>query len=170
VKVFILAAVTADGFIGRDSDHFVDWSGHEDKKVFVRLTKAAGTMIMGSRTFATIGRALPGRRTIVYTQHPERISVPDVETTTEDPKTLLARLESEGLEAVAICGGAAIYDLFMQAGVVNELYLTVVPVLFGQGIHLFHDRYDLELQLLESTPLIDGSVLLHYALNANLQV
>ena len=162
MKVFIVAALTADGFIGRDSGHTADWTGTEDKKVFVRLTKEAGTMIMGSRTFATIGRALPGRRTIVYTSKPEQITAEGVETTNQEPKELLARLERGGVKAVAICGGASIYALFMQAGVVAELYLTYVPVLFGTGVPLFSQELNTSLELAEETKLADGSVLLHY--------
>jgi dihydrofolate reductase len=162
MKTFLIAAITADGFIGRDSGHTADWTGGEDKKVFVRLTKEAGTMVMGSNTFATIGRALPGRRTIVYTSKPENITAENVETTSEDPATLLTRLEREGAHAVAICGGAAIYNLFMQASLVDELYLTISPLLFGQGLPLFTGPLNAPLELLESTPLADGSVLLHY--------
>lgn len=162
MKVFIIAALTADGFIGQDNGHAADWTGTEDKKVFVRLTKEAGTMIMGSKTLATIGRALPGRRTIVYTNHPEAVTVEGVETTNETPDALLARLAREDVEAVAICGGTTIYDLFLHAGVVNEAYLTYVPQLFGTGVPLSLHPMNLRMELLESTPLSDGSVLCHY--------
>nr|AIA17398.1 Dihydrofolate reductase [uncultured bacterium] len=162
MKVFIIAALTADGFIGRDSGHTADWTGKEDKKVFTRLTKEAGTIVMGSRTFATIGRALPERRNIVYTSRPSEINVEGVETTSEAPAELIARLEKEGATAVAICGGAAIYHLFMSAGVVDELYITYVPVLFGKGVGLFSDELDVQLELQESEALGDGALLVHY--------
>ena len=162
MKVFIIAALTVDGFIGRDSGHSADWTGGEDKKVFVRLTKEAGTMVMGSRTFATIGRALPGRRNIVYTTRPETITAEGVETTSEAPKDLIARLQKEGAKAVAICGGATIYDLFMRENLVDELYLTYVPIVFGHGVSLFSAKLDAKLELAEETELADGSVLLHY--------
>lgn len=164
MKVFIIAAVTADGFIGRDAGHTADWTGSEDKKVFVRLTKEAGTMIMGSRTFDTIGRALPGRRNIVYTSRAEKYAdVADIETTNEAPADLLKRLEGEGAESVAICGGTSIYDLFMSSGLVTELYLTVIPTVFGTGVRLFTSSLTSNLQLLENTSLGDGAILLHYA-------
>src|SRR5262245_4335105 len=131
MKVFMIAAITADGFIGRSSGHSADWTGGADKKLFVGLTKEAGVMVMGSRTFATIGRALPGRRNIVYTSQPDKIQAGGVETTSEAPAELIKRLEGEGAAGLAVCGGATIYDLFIRAGVVDELYLTVVPVLFG---------------------------------------
>nr|AIA16844.1 Dihydrofolate reductase [uncultured bacterium]AIA16927.1 Dihydrofolate reductase [uncultured bacterium] len=162
MKTFIIAAVTADGFIGRDSGHTADWTGGADKKEFVRLTKEAGVVVMGARTFATIGRALPGRRTIVYTTKPEEITAEGVETTNESPRQLLARLEQEGAHAVAICGGATIYDLFMREGLVDELYLTIVPIVFGQGIQLFTGELRAGLDLLEAKQLADSTILLHY--------
>ncbi|HSX30651.1 MAG TPA: dihydrofolate reductase family protein [Candidatus Saccharimonadales bacterium] len=162
MKTFIIAALTADGFIGRSAGHTADWTGSEDKKVFVRLTKEAGVMVLGARTFATIGRALPGRRNIVYTRHPESITSEGVETTLEPPSELLTRLEKEGVTAVAICGGTSIYDLFMQANLVDELYLTVSPLLFGTGVRLFDVPVDVHLELKESSPVGTDSVLLHY--------
>src|SRR5687768_2264949 len=134
MRTFIIAALTADGFIGRDSGHLADWTGKEDKKIFGELTKEAGVIVMGSRTHATIGRALPERRNIVYTSQPEKITAKGVETTNEAPAELVRRLADEGSKALAVCGGATVYDMFMRAGVVDELYLTYVPVLFGKGV------------------------------------
>ena len=162
MRVFIIAALTADGFIGRDGGHTADWTGGEDKKVFVRLTKEAGTIVMGSRTFATIGRALPGRRNIVMTSRPASITAEGVETSDETPEALVKRLGSEGVEALAVCGGGAVYDSFMRAGVVDELYITYVPVLFGRGVTLFAGELNATLDLQEESKLADGSVLLHY--------
>nr|AIA13617.1 Dihydrofolate reductase [uncultured bacterium]AIA13644.1 Dihydrofolate reductase [uncultured bacterium] len=162
MKTFVIAALTADGFIGRDAGHLADWTGQADKKVFTELTKEAGVMVMGSRTFETIGRALPGRRTIVYTKRPEAIAVAGIETTSEDPAQLVARLRADGANGIAICGGASIYSLFMTAGLVDELYITVVGKLFGSGVPLFGERLDVDLDLLEMEHLDEQTVLLHY--------
>jgi dihydrofolate reductase len=162
MKTVLVAAVTADGFIGRDPNHLADWTGKADKKLFVEVTKEAGVMVMGSRTFATIGRALPGRRTIVYTSRPDAITAEGVETTTEDPKALVNRLEKEGAHGLAIAGGASIYQQFMAAGVVDELYITIAPLLFGTGVPLFSGDLNVQLQLLETRTLDDDTVLIHY--------
>lgn len=166
MKVFIIAALTTDGFIGRSAGHTADWTGKADKKVFVELTKQAGVVVMGSRTFATINRALPGRRVIVYTSKPDSIQMEGVETTSETPADLLSRLEKDGCTAVAIGGGGSIYGQFMAAGLVSELYITVVPKLFGQGLPLFDADLDVNLSLIDSKPLDDGAVLLHYRVQA----
>jgi dihydrofolate reductase len=160
MKVFVIAAISADGFIARSVHELADWTSKEDKKVFVELTKRAGVMVMGRTTFQTIGRALPGRRNIVYSHQP--IDVPGVEVTAEDPAALVSRLEREGLTELAVCGGSAIYSLFMQAGVVDELYLTVEPCLFGAGVPLFSADLQTRLRLLETKQLNDNVLLMHY--------
>jgi dihydrofolate reductase len=165
MKVFIVAATTADGFIGRTADHLADWSSKEDKKLFVKLTKEAGTMVMGSKTFATIGRALPGRKTIVYTRDPHESDIDDVTFTNEAPADLVNRLANEGHESLAICGGASIYSLFMESGVVDELYLTIEPVVFGTGVPLFGNTLENGLTLLSAENLNPSTVLLHYSVN-----
>nr|AIA13155.1 RibD C-terminal domain protein [uncultured bacterium]AIA13342.1 RibD C-terminal domain protein [uncultured bacterium] len=162
MKTVLVAAITADGFIGRSADHLADWTGKSDKKLFVEVTRQAGTMVMGSRTFATIGRALPGRRTIVYTSRPGAITAEGVETTAEAPADLVKRLQHEGTEGLAVVGGASIYGQFMAAGVVDEIYLTVAPLVFGSGVPLFGQTLDARLELLESTKLDDNTILLHY--------
>lgn len=166
MKVFLIAALTADGFIGRNASHLADWTSPEDKKLFVKLTKEAGVLVMGSRTFATIGRALPGRKIFVYTSKPEAFAAVDgVEATNEDPAALVARLQTDGTSGLAICGGASIYSLFMQSGVVDELYLTIEPVLFGTGVPLFGNEMETELALLDTRQLNDNTVLLHYSVD-----
>ena len=160
MKVSIVAAVSADGFIARNDHELADWSSKEDKKVFVELTKRAGVMIMGGNTYRTIGRALPGRRNIVYSR--QAILQDGIETTQEAPAALLERLAREGYAEVAICGGRAIYDMFLQAGLVTDLYLTLEPTLFGVGITLAAASLHVTLRLAESTKLNDDTLLLHY--------
>ena len=115
---------------------------------------------MGLNTFKTMGKALPGRQNIVYA--PPGTALEGVEITQDDPKTLLAKLEQKGFKEVAICGGATIYTMFMEAGLVDKLYLTMEPVLFGNGIHLFNKELDKKLELQSMQKLNEQSVLLEY--------
>jgi len=166
VKVLIIAAVSADGLMGAyDGQSSMDWRSAEDGKSFGVLTREAGVMVMGSATFKTfrVKRAPPGRRLIVYTHDSSSIEGENVETTSEDPKILVARLESEGHAALAVCGGAAIHSLFLAAGLVDEVYLTVEPVLFGQGIPFARESTNTRLKLLDATNLNPDTLLLHYA-------
>jgi dihydrofolate reductase len=174
MNVFIIAAVTADGFVARDTNQFaMDWTTKEDVQRFVKLTKDAGVMIMGSRTFATIikmKRQLPGRKIVVYSRHPESVvydRADPTEVTDAAPAEILSKLAAEGFQSVAICGGSQIYDLFMRAGAVTDLYLTFEPVLFGAGVPLFAGALQSELQLESVERLGANAIAAHYTVVAS---
>lgn len=160
MKAFLIATITADGFIARDVGHLADWSSKEDKQLFVKLTKQAGVMVMGRNTYETIGRALPGRKTVVYTSR--SLNNPEIEVTQDKPAQLLERLALEGYKEVAICGGQQIYDLFLSDGLIDEVYLTVEPLLFGNGISLAQSMLDVKLKLQETSKLNDDTLFLRY--------
>lgn len=160
MKVSLIAAISADGYIARTRDELVDWTSKDDKKLFVEITKRAGVVIMGGNTFRTIGKALTGRHHIVYSR--QELHRPDIEVTQESPPELIARLEQEGVRAVVICGGHAIYSMFLAADMVDEVYLTVEPTLFGQGVRLADSLLDVKLRLIHHELLNEDSVLLHY--------
>lgn len=167
MKTYIIAAMTADGCIARhDNQSSLDWTSAEDKAMYRQATKAAGVMVMGSRTFATIGRSLPGRKTVVYTSRPEALQgIEAVEATTEAPIDLLRRLESEGFQEVAICGGASVYHQFLAAGVVDELHLTIEPLVFGKGVRLFDAAVDAKLRLQDVRHLSEDTLQLIYSVD-----
>jgi dihydrofolate reductase len=126
MTTFLIAAITADGFIAKDSAHLADWTSKEDKRFFVEMTKKAGVVIMGQNTYETIGRPLPDRLNIVYSRDKQ---YEGVEVTQKDPGELLEDLERRGYREVAIGGGATIYTMFMEARLVDKLYLSA----FQQG-------------------------------------
>jgi dihydrofolate reductase len=156
---FIIAAISADGFIARDSHHPAFWTSKEDKKRFVELTKRAGVVVMGSTTFKTLPRPLAERVNIVYTRTKQ---IEGVETTQEDPKILIDRLEAKGFTEVAICGGSEIYNLFLKEKLVRKIYLTIEPILFGKGMTMFKDEMNYRLELMNLTKTESGSVMLEY--------
>jgi dihydrofolate reductase len=159
MTAFIIAALTADGFIAKSSQHLTDWTSKEDKHFFVEKTKQAGVVVFGQNTFETIGKPLKDRLTIVYSKDKQ---YEGVEVTQKPPRELLEDLEKRGYKEVAICGGATIYTIFMEAGVVDKLYLSVEPVLFGQGLTLFNKELDKKLELVSVQKLGDHTVLLEY--------
>lgn len=164
MNVFLIAAISVDGFIGRDSQHSADWTSKEDKQLFVRLTKEAKVMIMGSKTYQTIGHGLPDRKSIVYTSRPDRFTEQqgDVEFTDKKPQELLKQLEKAGYKSVAICGGSQIYSMFIDTMMVDDLYLTIEPVVFGTGVPLFANAIEANLSLVDQSMLNEQTVLLHY--------
>jgi len=161
MQVSIIVAVSADGFIARDAHELTTtWNSKEDRKIFVELTKRAGVFVLGGNTYRTFGHALPGRRKIVYSR--SVINEPGIETTQEAPADLIARLSADGFTELAVCGGTAIYDMFLRAGLVTDIYLTIEPVLFGKGLSLVESSLDVPLQLVESRALNANTLLIHY--------
>lgn len=161
--VLLMMAQTADGVISRSSDEFIDWTGNADKKMFMQITKKAGVVITGSKTYDTIGKPLPGRKNIVLTRNKERISKhPDLLFTSDPPHKILSTLEKEGFSKAVIIGGSKINTLFAKENLIDEIMLTVAPRIFGQGLNLFNLSLDFELEL-KSTEVIEGNyVVLRY--------
>lgn len=160
MKVSIIAAMSADGFIAESKDQLINWTSKEDKKFFSDMTKKSGVMVLGGNTFRTFKALLPGRRHIVYTRG--KIDNPGAEATDEEPIKLIRRLQDEGLTEVAVCGGSSIYSMFLEAGVVTDVYLTIEPLIFGRGIKLFENPSKVKLILQSVKKLNDSTVLLHY--------
>ena len=167
MKVFIIAALTADGFISRNPGHSpLQWRSQGDKQFFIARTKEAKVVVMGLNTAKTSKRPMPERQNIIYAKSREELphwqEFEGWEVTQKDPAVLVQELSERGYDQVAICGGSTIYAMFMQAGVVNTLYLTVEPVLFGQGMNLFNQEVDKRLTLVSTTKLEDNTLLLEY--------
>lgn len=160
IKAFIIAAMTADGFIARDAHHLASWTSKEDKKFFIERTKQAGVVIMGSNTFETFGKPLKDRLNIVYSRSKK---YEGIEVTNLPPGELLKDLEARGYKEAAICGGASIYTMFMKAGVVDTLYLTVEPLLFGLGVSIFNEPLNVTLNLETFKHLNNDVLLLEYS-------
>lgn len=160
IKTFIIAAVTADGYIAKEENHPAFWTSKADKARFVRLTKEAGVVIMGSTTYATLPRPLKERVNIVYSRTK---TFEGAETTQKSPVELLKELEERGFKKVAICGGSHIYSMFMKAGVVDKLYLTFEPIIFGKGIKLFDEEMLYKMKLVNVQESNEsGSILVEY--------
>lgn len=163
MKVVLIMAETVDGVISRSSNEFVNWTGSADKKIFMQLTKEAGVLIMGSKTYDTIGRPLPGRKNIILTRNKERISAPpDLLFCNDSPEKIIADLEEEGYTTVALAGGAQINSLFAAHNLIDEIIITIAPRIFGTGLRLFTESLDLRLQLLSTKILEENFLMVHY--------
>ncbi len=163
MKVTMLMAMTLDGKIGKHPDHFPDWTGKADKKLFVELTRKAGAVIMGSKTFDTIGIPLPGRKNIILTRDKGRKSQWDnLIFTDASPREILASLENEGFAEAVLAGGARINSLFAGENLIDEIVVTISPKIFGTGMSLFSSELSLELELKEMKQTDLNLVFLRY--------
>jgi len=104
--VTLVAAVAANGVIGKDGS--LPWHLPDDLRHFKRLTKGH-VLVMGRRTFDSIGRPLPDRTTIVVTRQPQWHA--DGVRTAEDVPDALAQAAQLD-EEVFVAGG---HEIFCEA-------------------------------------------------------
>ena len=166
--VTLMMVMTADGFIAKNANQTsTDWTSSADKEIFIQRTKEAGVIIMGLTTYKTIGRPLPGRLNLIMTREPGiEESIPDkLEYTNTPPSQLLKELEERGFKEVILGGGTTINSLFLNAGLVDEIQITIEPLLFGGGLTLFKDLdLNQKLELIEMKDLGTNVVNLRYRL------
>lgn len=164
MKVVLVAAMSADGKIAESAkQNSLDWTSKEDTAFFIKKTKEAGVVIMGRKTFDTIGKPLKGRKLIVMTRSPEGREVQEgIEYTSAHPHEILEGLKELGTEQVVIAGGSAVYSHYLQEGLVTDVFLTVEPILFGTGVPLASGFERAEMQLMDVQKLGEHGVLLHY--------
>jgi dihydrofolate reductase len=145
-KVWIIAAVSDNNVIG--NGNALPWRIPEDLARFKALT-LGNTLIMGRKTFESIGRPLPGRTTVVLTRrddfHAEGVLV------AHDPEEALSRVEGE---TAFVAGGADVYRLFLPLA--SKLLLTRVHGVYAGDTH-FPPFDPEEWSLVSSEPLSRGA-------------
>ncbi|AMB45782.1 dihydrofolate reductase [Methylobacterium sp. AMS5] len=115
-RVSLIAAVARNGVIGRDND--LVWRISSDLKRFKALTMGK-PILMGRKTWDSIGRPLPGRRSLVLTRD-RALNLPEV-TVVHDWDEALA---AAGRDELMVVGGAEIYRLALPHA--DRLHLTEV--------------------------------------------
>lgn len=124
IRVTFVVAAAENGIIGRDGQ--MPWRLSSDLKYFRRVTMGK-PVIMGRKTFQSIGKPLDGRDNIVLTRDagfaaPEGVHV----VTSPEAALALARrmAEARGAGEIAVIGGAEVYRLMRPHA--ERLYLTRV--------------------------------------------
>jgi dihydrofolate reductase len=119
----VMVAVAANGVIGNDQG--LPWHLPEDLRYFKRVTLGK-PIVMGRRTFESIGRALPGRTNIVISRNPELPAegvslVASLDEALERAGEIARR---EAVDEFVVIGGAQIYGLAIPKA--DRLYVTEV--------------------------------------------
>ena len=172
MRVTLIAVQSLDGFITRHDAPGAGFASAADQKHFRAALRGFDCGVMGRATYEQaqadgVPPPTPARRRVVLTRTPERFAaeaVPGVlEFTDAQPAEMVARLRREGCRACALLGGAQVHSLFLAAGLVDELWLTVEARLFGGGTPLLAARTDTRLRMLAHEGLGDDALLLKYA-------
>lgn len=123
IAISMIAAVAANDVIGADND--MPWRLSTDLKRFKALTMGK-PIIMGRRTYESVGKALPGRLNIVITRQPGFTLTDASVVSSLDAALDLANLEAQknGVDEIMITGGGQIYRQAMDHA--TKLYITHV--------------------------------------------
>jgi dihydrofolate reductase len=171
MRITLIAAQSLDGFITKHDTPGSAFASAEDQAHLRSALAGFDCSIMGAKTYRIardqIRRHLSApRRRIVLTRTPDAHAsdaVPGLlEFSAARPARLLADLAAQGCSRCALLGGAQIHSLFLQAGLVNELWLTLEPVLFGAGTPLLSEPTDTRLRLLADEALSLNTRLMKY--------
>jgi dihydrofolate reductase len=157
-----MMAMTVDGKIAKNSDHFPDWTSREDKQLFAKTSKEAGVVIMGEKTFFTFPSPLKDRLNVVFTLEEKPRLIEGVKWVKGEPEEVLKELEEMGYTLAILGGGAFINGMFLEKKLVDEIIVTVEPKIFGEGLGLFRGDFDLNLKLKSVEKINDDSVVLKY--------
>ncbi|MCK9439136.1 MAG: dihydrofolate reductase family protein [Patescibacteria group bacterium] len=161
IPVILIMAITADGKIAKNKDHFANWTSKEDKQVFIQTSKDFGMIMMGYNTFKTFPAPLKNRLNVVFSEKAGE-ELEGVKWVSGEPEKVLNELENLGFKKALLGGGTGLNTLFLQKKLINEIILTVEPKIFGSGLSLFNDDFDINLELLELKKINNNSYLVRY--------
>lgn len=112
-------AVSENGVIGKDNA--LPWHLPNDLKHFKSKTKGK-SIIMGRKSFESLGKALPNRRNIVVSRNPA-FKAEEIEVAHSLEEAIAM---CQGEEEVCITGGAGVYKESIEKGYVSRIYETLV--------------------------------------------
>ena len=167
--------MSLDGFIATKDDdltflNVVEKEGEDYG--YTAFYETVDTVILGRRTYEKViamgFKPHEDKETWIITQRPE----PDKgrhHFYSGNLKGLVQKLREEEGKHVFVDGGAFVAQAFLNENLLDEIIVSIIPVLLGDGISLFgNENHGLNLQLLETKSFEKGLVQLHYKVDPNL--
>ena len=140
-RVSIIAAIGRNGELGKRGAEKLLWYIPEDFKHFKTITMGK-PVIMGSATFESIGKPLPGRLNIVLSHLKDYVAAGCSVMHSLDEAIKLARDEDNETDEIFIIGGGFVYKQSMEQELVDRLYLTLINADFAEADIFFPDYSD----------------------------
>lgn len=173
VTMIMISSVDGKTTQGKNKNVYV-WSSVEDQKHFFSEIKKNNLIVMGRETFEASKEVIKlekGKLRIVLTRDPKKYFNQSIEGqlefSNETPQKLVERMINLGYKKILLVGGATVNSLFLKQNLVDELFLTIEPKIFGMGKNLIEGKLlNTKLQL-KSVKKINkmGTLLLKYKVN-----
>ena len=155
MKVICVFVATLDGKITKwNAPRVRDWTSQEDQKYYKQIWNDFDLIVMGSNTYlAEKFSSSPKRLLLVMTRHPstyKQYEVPgQIEFIDQSPEDIVTECQQKGYKNMIMAGGPHLTTSFFQKKLIDELWLTIEPKIFGTGGNLvIEERLDIDLQLL----------------------
>lgn len=173
MRVTLMLVTSLDGRTTQgDTIGTSTWASAEDQDVFKSQKDAADQIIMGSTTYDSVRDYITpsaDKPRVVLTSQPERYGAeeqPGLHFSADEPEDIIKQAEQAGYESVLLVGGAETNARFLGAKLIDEVLLTIEPVIFGSGKPFTADiPQPVDLQLISCDTLNDqGTILARYAI------
>jgi len=168
MKIILIFVTTLDGKITKWGDSDIrSWSSGDDQDYFDTIWNETRIIIMGAGTYdPSPVKPVQKHLYLVLTHHPEKYKINEVkgqlEFTDEPPRQLMTRLENQGEETILVVGGPHVATLFLREKLIDELWLTLEPKIFGTGGNFVTDEeFDISLVLLNSEIVNDQGTIIN---------
>jgi dihydrofolate reductase len=144
MRASVFIATSLDGFIARQ-DGALDWLPADggEPHGYDEFIATVDAIVIGRKTFETVLTfdAWPygTKPVVVLSTRPSGLKAPDgavCDMMTGTPHEIVARLSARGMKHLYVDGGVTI-QRFLEAGLIQRLIITRIPVLLGSGIPLF---------------------------------
>ncbi len=168
MKIIYAVVTSVDGKTTKGSSSPKDWASSEDQDFFSAIFKENNLIMMGRKTFdGSPIKPNPTKLKIILTKHPEKYSHLQVEGQLEfsnkSPKQMIPNLEKKGFNQLLFLGGAESANAFFRDSLIDELWLTLEPKIFGEGNGLVNQTLEVNLKLKNIRKLnAQGTLLLKY--------
>ncbi|MDB4940340.1 MAG: hypothetical protein JWO40_765 [Candidatus Doudnabacteria bacterium] len=177
MKIILLMVTSLDGKTTRwNESRIFQWTSKEDQDNFSSLIKKKSLLIMGRKTFDAAKKMIklsPKILHVVFTTEPEKyldLVVPgQLEFVNGSAINIINKLDDRGYKEALLLGGEHLNTEFFKEKLVNEVWLTLEPYLFGIGNQLvLSEKLNIDLTLQSITKLNKkGTLLLKYEANKN---
>ena len=139
-KVVLFIASSLDGYIARPSGD-IDWLFTDQDYGYSEFFASVDTVLLGRKTYEqvlTFGEyPYEGVKSYVFTKNPLFQAENNVELVTEDIKKFIDNLRQADGKNIWLVGGSQLTYDFMNHNLVDELILSIHPIVLGEGIPLF---------------------------------
>ncbi|MBD2204492.1 dihydrofolate reductase [Calothrix sp. FACHB-1219] len=152
-KIRLFIAASLDGYIARKSGD-IDWLFTDGDYGYTEFFNQIDTVLMGNKTYQTIQSfgeyPYPGKKAFVFSHKLQGTADDNVEFVGGDLQEFINNLRQASGNDIWLVGGGEIIKYFLYHGLIDELILSIHPIILGDGIPLIEKDSSLE-TLLELT-------------------